>query len=67
MKLPCGCCEGIQVLTPAGIWNRPGLDALRYRAGTYSTFFETMLARISAVSIPIAAASPADPPTLVYR
>jgi hypothetical protein len=66
MKLPCGCCEGIQVLTPAEIWNRPGLDAITYRAGTYSDFFETMLARISAISVPIDAANPADPPTLVY-
>jgi hypothetical protein len=66
MKLPCGCCQGIQVVTPVAIWNRPGLDSITYRAGTHSTFLETMLARISNVSISIPAANPADPPTLVY-
>jgi hypothetical protein len=33
--------------------NRPGLDALAYRAGTYSSFFETMLARLSNLAIEI--------------
>jgi len=66
MKLPCSCCEGIQVVTPVGIWNRPGLDSIAYRAGTHSTFLETMLARISNVFISIPATNPADPATLVY-
>ena len=43
----CGCCEGIEILTPQATANRPGLSALRYRVGTHSTFFETMLARLS--------------------
>jgi hypothetical protein len=47
MKQPCGCCTGIEIVTPELEANRPGLSAIAYRAGTYATFFETMLARIS--------------------
>lgn len=47
MKQPCGCCAGIEIVTPLPEANRPGLPALVYRGGTYATFFETMLARIS--------------------
>jgi predicted phage baseplate assembly protein len=48
MKKPrCGCCEGIERLTPLPTANRPGLEALRYRVGTHATFLETMLARLS--------------------
>ena len=43
----CDCCEGIEKLTPQSIVNRPGLDALRYRVGTHSTFLKTMLAALS--------------------
>ncbi len=43
----CGCCEGAQKLTPASIFNRPGLDALVYRVGTHGTFFETMKAALA--------------------
>lgn len=43
----CGCCEGIEKLTPVVIANRPGLPALSYRAGTHASFLETMLARLS--------------------
>ena len=66
MKMPCGCCEGIEIVTPTSIWNRPGLDALTYRVGTYSTFFETMLARITSVSLSIPALNATDPPALVW-
>src|SRR5215207_2650332 len=45
--LPCGCCEGVEILTPQSTVNRPGLNTLRYRAGTHSAFFETMRARLS--------------------
>ena len=48
----CGCCEGVEKLTPLALANRPGLSALAYRAGTYATFFETMLARLSSLDIP---------------
>jgi predicted phage baseplate assembly protein len=46
-NLSCGCCEGVEPLTPQPTANRPGLNALRYRIGTHSTFFETMEARLS--------------------
>jgi predicted phage baseplate assembly protein len=45
--LPCGCCEGVEILTPATIGNRPGLDAIEYRAGTHGTFLETMKANLA--------------------
>ncbi len=47
MKISCGCCEGIEVLTPTTITNRPGLSAINYRAGVHATFLETMKARLS--------------------
>jgi hypothetical protein len=47
----CGCCEGIEKLTPADTANRPGLPALRYRVGTHGTFFETMKARLSNLAV----------------
>lgn len=43
----CGCCEGIEALTPLSTANRPGLPALSYRIGTHATFLETMKARLS--------------------
>ena len=48
----CGCCTGVTQTTPATIANRPGLPAIQYRAGTYSTFLETMLAALSSSSSP---------------
>ncbi len=45
--LPCGCCEGPDILTPQPSANRPGLDRLRYRAGDHGAFLETMLARLA--------------------
>jgi hypothetical protein len=42
----CGCCEGVQPLTPASIVNSPGLTALSYRVGTYSDFRESMIASL---------------------
>src|SRR5206468_7546586 len=33
--------------------NRPGLTALSYRAGTYATFFETMVARLSSLYLDV--------------
>lgn len=43
----CGCCEGITQETPQTIQNRPGLGAIAYRAGTYNTFYQTLLSRIA--------------------
>lgn len=55
-KQPCDCCVGPRVLTPLSTYNRPGLGALRYRAGTHATFFETMQARLSSDDYPELAA-----------
>lgn len=67
----CGCCEGIEQITPITIYNRPGLNALIYRVGTHSTFLETMLARLSSLSIPLSELGPllapgSDGTQLVY-
>ncbi len=37
----CGCCQAEP--EPPAIYNRPGLPALAYRAGTYAAFFRRML------------------------
>lgn len=48
---PCGCCEGVEVLTPFPVANRPGLGALAYRVGDHAAFFETMVARLSTMKV----------------
>jgi hypothetical protein len=53
MKQPCGCCAGVEVVTPQSEANRPGLPALSYRVGTYATFLESMIARLSTVYLDI--------------
>jgi Baseplate J-like protein len=53
----CGCCSGIAVAVPASEVNPPGQSALRYRVGTYATFYETMVARLSGFKLTIADAS----------
>jgi hypothetical protein len=52
----CGCCEGVEKVTPMPETNRPSLDALAYRVGTHATFFETMQAGLTTMTI----AKPAD-------
>lgn len=48
MKLSdCGCCEGIEKVTPASTWNAPGLSSIKYRVGTHAQFKTSMLASIS--------------------
>lgn len=47
MNEDCGCCEGLEELTPETVANAPGLDAISYRVGTHATFLETMKARLS--------------------
>lgn len=47
----CGCCEGIQLVTPESVANLPGQPALRYRVGTHNSFFESMLARLSTLRL----------------
>ena len=48
----CGCCEGVEILTPLATVNRPGLPVLSYRIGTHATFLETMKARLSSSDFP---------------
>ena len=50
MNEHCGCCEGVEEITPVSNINRPGLSALVYRVGTHATFLETMLARLASFS-----------------
>ena len=52
----CGCCSGISVQTPQGETNRPGLSSIAYRTGTWATFKESMLARLSSSEYPALAA-----------
>src|SRR6185436_5677906 len=42
----CGCCE-LPAQTPAIAANRPGLSAIVFRVGTYSSFRLSMLQRIA--------------------
>src|SRR5438067_1357888 len=42
----CGCCS-LPHSTPLIAYNRPGLSAIAFRAGTYSTFRLTMLQEIA--------------------
>src|SRR5215207_8745042 len=48
----CGCCEGLEVGTPAEVYNRPGLSAIAYRIGTHARFKKSMLARLSDSRLP---------------
>ena len=48
----CGCCEGVERLTPRATANRPGLTELAYRIGTHADFMETMQARLSSYNFP---------------
>jgi uncharacterized phage protein gp47/JayE len=54
MSEPCGCCAGVEIATPRSEANPPGLTALAYRVGDYATFYETMLARLSGLTLEIA-------------
>ncbi len=48
----CGCCSGTSIETPVGENNLPGLSAITYRTGTWATFRESMLARLSSADYP---------------
>ncbi len=48
----CGCCSGIRVQTPQGETNLPGLSSIAYRTGTWATFKQSMLARLSSSDYP---------------
>jgi len=61
----CGCCEGIQILTPQPTANRPGLSALNYRVGTHGAFLETMKARLTTMIVDVPAADGQTTETLL--
>lgn len=42
-----GCCAGVRTVTPRTLYNRPGLPAIDYRAGTHAGFLESMIARLA--------------------
>ncbi len=48
----CGCCLGISVQTPQGESNPPSQPAIAYRTGTWATFKDSMLARLSSSDYP---------------
>ena len=48
----CGCCEGTTAETPVALENRPGLDAIDFRAGKHPQFKATMLAALTTASHP---------------
>jgi predicted phage baseplate assembly protein len=48
----CGCCTGTTAETPVAIENRPGLDAIDFRAGSHPQFKATMLAVLTAARNP---------------
>lgn len=48
----CGCCTGVEQLTPTVIANRSALPAIAYRVGSYGTFLASMLAALSGTDVP---------------
>ncbi len=64
MNPSCGCCTGIERVTPEAVENRPSLTTLRYRVGTYSTFLESMRSRLSAGMLPRLTTRASNDPTL---
>ena len=52
----CGCCAGTDIETPAPITNAPGLSTIAYRVGTWASFRESILARLSSSDYPPLAA-----------
>lgn len=48
----CGCCAGTSVQTPRQPSNLPGLPAVSRRIGTWSSFKESLLARLSSSDYP---------------
>ena len=48
----CGCCAGTSVQTPQLRNNLSGLSSISYRVGTWASFKESMLARLSSSDYP---------------
>ncbi|MEH1924299.1 putative baseplate assembly protein [Nostoc sp.] len=51
-KSSCGCCEGVEILTPKSVANQSNLYTLAYRVGTHASFLETMKARLGDSKFP---------------
>lgn len=51
-KCTCGCCAGTSVQTPVARVQPSGLGSLSYRVGTWSSFNQSMLARLSSADYP---------------
>jgi hypothetical protein len=62
----CGCCEGVEVLTPLATAKRPGLNALAYRVGAHSSFLETMIARLSNLALELPAEREGEEAQTIY-
>ena len=70
MSTPCGCSDdspdpAAPAWTPGTISNRPGLGALAYRIGTWSSFMQTMQGRIASLynALPAQSDGPPGPPS----
>jgi hypothetical protein len=48
----CGCCAGVEPRRPAPIENRPGLSAIAYRVGTYSSIRASLHAGLFSSQFP---------------
>lgn len=66
MKQLCGCCSGIEIVSPQPEWNRPGLPAIAYRVGNHATFVESMLARLSTLYLEIPASDASSNVERIY-
>lgn len=49
----CGCCAGITLAVPVSEFNPPGQPCLTYRVGTYATFYESLVARLTGFKLTI--------------
>jgi uncharacterized phage protein gp47/JayE len=47
----CGCCQAQVPPTPEEITNRPGLPAIHYRIGRYSSFRQAMIEKSSSIRV----------------
>jgi predicted phage baseplate assembly protein len=60
MTCHCDCCASITTRTPLEVYNRPQQRGIGYRAGTFGSFRESMIARLSAYG-PLRALTTRDP------
>lgn len=50
----CGCCEPPVPATPLRVYNRPSLDEVAYRVGTYASFRQAMIQLVPPMSAELA-------------